>query len=163
MRNIITKYWWYRDQHSIAQRSNEREFVWTTNSTTFVMSPEDSDLPCKWEDVARITTYDNNGNVLRDLFYPNSYNSEFLCRFIDGTGSGSPRIIKTRIMYFVPPEPEGKDGAAIEPTVAPIGLPIVRPPVENRNIGWCTHNGNLCHTAYTAGNFGYPSTIAGFL
>ena len=108
VRNIITKYWWYRDQPSIAQKSNEREFVWSTKSTKYVTAPEDSELPCKWEDVARITIYDNNGNVLRDLFYPSSYKSEFLCRFLDGTGSGPPKIIKTRVMYFVPPEPEGE-------------------------------------------------------
>ena len=70
VRNVITKFWWYRDKYSVEQKSNEREFIWTTKSSKFVTSPEDKELPCKWEDVARITTYDNDGNVLRDLFYP---------------------------------------------------------------------------------------------
>ena len=162
-RNIITKCLWHRDKYSVKRKSDEREWVWTTESAKFVMSLEDKELPYKWENVARITTYDNAGNALRGLFYPTSYISGVLFQLTDGTGSAIPKITKTRVMYFVPPEPDGKDGATTEPSVTPIGLLIVRPSVENRRTGWCVHNRSLCHTAYHAGNLVYPASIAGLL
>ena len=139
-RNITTKFWWYRDKNSVKLGSNERQHIWKCESKQYVIAP--TDCPCEEKQIMRITTWDQNGQRLKDAETPTASEQ---ARYVSPIGPQDQTYkITTRIIYYVPPE-DGSEQTSKEAIAWT--YTDEKPPVENKRSGWTEMNDSWIHTA----------------
>ena len=99
LRNITTRFWWYRDKSSVKLGSNERQHVWKRESAHYVTAPED--CPCESKEIMRITTWDSSGRILKGAETPTLSELDGYSTTI--TSQEQSHRITTRILYYLPP------------------------------------------------------------
>ena len=102
----------------------------------------------------RITTWDNNGRIVKDAETPTLSEIDRYSTII--TSQQQSHKITTRIIYHLPPNDD-------EETIPQQALAWThaddRPTAENKRSGWIALNDSWIHTAYNCLRYGYPSRL----